>query len=195
MRRGLVLALSSLVICGCVTGYRLVEPGRVRVVGGALAVRPNTAWNKEPRGPDTIPGEERWTENGPLLDSITFIAALPDGAAIARQRSRDDRQVPKFYINMSPEDLVTMLESYYRIRLEAQVFKTTGVRPTTFLGGQAIQVDYEYTAADQLRRRGRSVIAVKNEKLYLIALDGAALHYFDAALPDFQAIVASASTS
>ena len=44
-------------------------------------------------------------------------------------------------------------------------------------------------------RRGCAAIIVLDGKLYLIALSAAALHYFDAALPEFQAIVASASIS
>jgi len=46
---------------------------------------------------------------------------------------------------------------------------------------------------DNVRRRGRSMIAVSGGKLYVMSLDGAALHYFDAELPEFEAMVASAS--
>ena len=39
---------------------------------------------------------------------------------------------------------------------------------------------------------GRAVGAVINGRLYLILFDAARSHYYDAALPDFEAIVASA---
>jgi hypothetical protein len=66
------------------------------------------------------------------------------------------------------------------------------VKPVTFLGTTGMQLDYEFVSTDEVKRRGRSVLAVVEGKLYLMSLDGAALHYFDAALPEFEALVASA---
>jgi hypothetical protein len=45
---------------------------------------------------------------------------------------------------------------------------------------------------DEVWRRGRVVGAVIGGRLYLVLLDGARMHYFDAALPDFEAVVNSA---
>jgi hypothetical protein len=188
-----LLIVCSLLLVGCdAAGYRLVEPGRVSVAKGALTVRPSSAWNRLAGAPA---GEEMWTLNGPLIDSITFIVGVRDGSAIVRQKATADRQVPVFHADMSPDDLVTMVESYYRIRLEARVFKTTRVAPRTFLGSPGMQLDYEYTEEDEVRRRGCAVAGVHDGRLYLLMLNGTALHYFDAALPEFQTIVSSASIS
>lgn len=84
-----------------------------------------------------------------------------------------------------------MVESYYRIRGGATVFETLGVRPGTLGGLPAVQFDFSYLAADEVRRRGRSMIAVRDARLYMISLEAAALHYFDAALPQFDSLVAS----
>jgi hypothetical protein len=195
MRLLLVAAGMCVALSGCVVGYQLVKAEKVPVAQGAITVHPGTTWNKAPKGPTDIPQEEIWTQNGPLLDSITFFAGLRDGQSMTKQKDKDDRKVPAFHSDMNPQDLVAMVESYYRIRLAAQVFQTTSVKPATFLGTPGVQFDYDFVPADQVKRRGRSIIAVHDGKLYLIALDGTAVHYFDAALPEFQTIVASASTS
>ena len=44
----------------------------------------------------------------------------------------------------------------------------------------------------RLRRRGRAVAAVINGRLYMILFDAARSHYYNALLPDFEAIVSSA---
>jgi len=190
--RSISLLAVAFLFCGCVTGYTLVSPTRVRVAHGAMAVSPTKAWNKSPPTPYDISQEENWTQNGPLLDSIGFIAALPDGAAIARQRPKDDRKVPVFRASMTPQDLVSMIESFYRIKAGAAVFETTSVVPTTFLGSPAVQLTYNYVGADEVKRRGRSVAAIVSRKLYLMSLDGAASHYFEAALPEFESLAISA---
>jgi hypothetical protein len=190
-----LLLASTLLLQSCVAGYTLVKPEPVKVAGGALLVTPAMAWNKVPKGPFDIPSEENWTQNGPILDSIGFIGGLTDGQAIAKQRPKEERKVPVFRATMTPQDLVTMVESYYRIKAGATVFETVSVKPTTFLGASAIRFNYSYVGADEVKRRGCSVLAIVDKKLYLISLDGAALHYFDAALPAFDALAASATIS
>lgn len=196
MNRLLPLLLATpLLLSGCVAGYTLVKPEPVKVAQGAMLVAPTIAWNKVPKGPYDIAGEENWTQNGPILDSIGFIGALADGQAIAKQRPKDDRKVPVFHATMTPQDLVSMVETYYRIKAGATVFETISVKPRTFLGTTGIQFNYNYVGGDEVKRRGCSVLAIVNKKLYVMSLDGAALHYFDAALPAFEALTASATTS
>ena len=185
---------ACLLLSACATGYSLVTPAPVGVAKNMIKVRPGTAWNKAPATPLDVAWEENWTANGPLLDSIGFIGGLPDGQAIAKQRRKDDRKVPVFHANMSPEDLVSMIESYYRIKAGATVFEPGAVQPVTFLGENGLRFDYAYVGGDEVKRRGRALVAIHQSKLYLMSLDGTDLHYFDAALPDFEAMVASAST-
>lgn len=193
MRVAIVLLVASLTLTGCVTGYQLVSPAPVSVSKGTMKVKPSIAWNRQSSNAYTIPQEENWTQNGPLLDGVTFVGALENGKAIARQRPKDDRKVPAFRSDMTPQDLVSMIESMYRIKAGATVFETTGVKPVTFLGVPGVQFDYNYVAADEVKRRGRSVFAVIDGKLYLMSLDGAAVHYFDAALPEFESMAGSAA--
>jgi hypothetical protein len=193
IRVAIVGVLVGAMLGGCAVGYTLVSPAQVVVAKGTMKVKPSISWNKAPKSYYAIPQEENWTQNGPLLDSITFVGGVKDGESLAKQKPKDDRKVPVFRPGMSPQDLVSMVESLYRIKAGATVFETTGVKPATFLGAQGVQFDYAYVGTDEVKRRGRAVFAVIDGQLFLAALDGAAVHYFDAALPEFEGIVASAT--
>src|ERR1700751_12940 len=194
MRAAIVMIVTAAALCGCAaTGYTLVPSGPVSVSQGSMKVRPAGAWNKAPQGQFGLPQAEGWTRNGPVLDAIYFIGGLPDGQAIAKQRPEDERKVPVFHATMTPQDLTSMIESAYRIRGGGKIFETTGVQPGTFLGQQGEQFDYTFVNEDSVKRRGRTIIAISGGKLYFRSLNATELHYFDAILPDSQAMTASAS--
>lgn len=186
---GLVLALA---LAGCAARYQLVAPAAVPVARNSMVVTPSSAWNRVPRQPTDIPEEENWTANGPLLDTVSFIGGLESGRPIVKQRRRDQLRVPVFTEAMSPQDLVSMVESYYRIRADITVFEATGVQPTQFLGAPGLRFDYVYVGPDQVGRRGRTVMVVIGGRLYAVILDAARSHYFEAAAPEFDRMVAGA---
>lgn len=64
-----------------------------------------------------------------------------------------------------------------------------------FLGVAGVEFNYNYVGTDEVKRCGRSVLAIAGGKLYLMTLDGAALHYFDAALPEFERLAETATIS
>jgi hypothetical protein len=174
-------------------GYSLVRVKEVRVGDNSLAVTPPREWNKISGSLFTdIRDVEDWTQNGPYLDGISFVTGLKDGKALVYQRSRDDRQVPKFRSNMTPPEIAAVIESLFRVRGGAVEFTTTSLSPRPFLGASGFQYDFEHLDSDEVRRRGRAVGAVIDGKLYLILFDAARSHYYNALLPDFEAIVGSA---
>ncbi|RIX31534.1 hypothetical protein D3M59_00440 [Sphingomonas edaphi] len=174
-------------------GYSLVRAKEVRVGNGSIAVTPPREWNKQSTTLfDDISTVEDWTQNGPYLDTISFVTGMKDGKAVVRQRSRDDRQVPKFRSNMTAPEVAAMIESLFRVRGGTVDFKTTSLVPRSYLGASGFQYDFEHLDGDEVRRRGRAVGAIINGRLYLVLLDATKSHYFDASLPDFEAIVRSA---
>ncbi|MFL6854235.1 MAG: hypothetical protein ACJ8D3_02120 [Sphingomicrobium sp.] len=174
-------------------GYSLVRVKEVRVGDNSLAVTPPREWNRIAASFFVdINAVEDWTQNGPYLDGISFVTGLKDGKALVRQRSRDDRQVPKFRSNMTPPEIAAIIESLFRVRGGAVDFKTTALAPRPFLGANGFQYDYEHLDSDEIRRRGRAVGAVIDGRLYLILFDAARSHYYNALIPDFEAIVNSA---
>jgi hypothetical protein len=173
--------------------YGLVRVHRVEVGDGGMSVAPPRPWNRHRRLLfSDVPDVEDWTLNGPILDGMSFVSGLKSGRYLLRQRKSADQQVPKFRDDMTPPEIAAMLESLYRVRGGAVDFRTLSLQPRQFLGANGFQLDYEHLDDDELWRRGRTVGAVINGKLYLILLDAARSHYYAETLPDFEAIVASA---
>ena len=174
-------------------GYSLVRAKEVRVGDNSLAVTPPREWNRiSSRIFTDIRDVEDWTQNGVYLDGVSFVTGLKDGKALVYQRRREDRQVPKFRANMTPFEIAAMIESLYRVRGGAVDFRTVSLAPRSFLGANGFQYDFEHLDSDEVRRKGRAVGAVIGGKLYLMLFDAARSHYFNASLPDFEAMVASA---
>jgi hypothetical protein len=178
-------------LAGCTPTYSLVTPGATEVGDGRMAVTASIAWNSLPvhaRQPDW---EEAWTLNGPLLESVVFVTGVPDGQSLVKHRRRDDARVAVFRADMAADDLVTMFESWYRAR-GVTVFAVDSVDPLPFLGGTGLQLRYRFAPGDGIGRKGTAVMRVVDERLYLMKLEGVTSHYFDAARPEFERMVASA---
>ncbi|HEX8214138.1 MAG TPA: hypothetical protein VF582_01555 [Allosphingosinicella sp.] len=177
---------------GLASYFQLIRPRPHVVAGGGMVVVPAVEWNRIPRGRYDIPREENWTLNGPFLDGITFIGGVENDKRIVEQRRKDDRKVPNFRSDMTPQEIADMIESFYLIRGGSVEFETTGIRPRTFLGQPGFQLDYAHLGGDELRRQGRAVGAVIGGRLYLILFDAARMHYFPAGVFEFERIVESA---
>ena len=196
----LIAAAAALSACSSVgsgeyglTDYSLVSVRRVSVGDGRLIVTAPRPWNRHRAFFfDNVRAVEDWTQNGPYLDGITFVTGLKNGKSLIRQRRTASQQVPIFRSNMTPPEIAAMIESLYRVKGGAVNFRTLSLQPRPFLGTNGFQLDYEHLDEDELWRRGRVVGAVINGDLYMILLDAAKSHYYDATLPDFESLVASA---
>ena len=65
------------------------------------------------------------------------------------------------------------------------------IRPISWAARES-RVHYQYAPNDGISRKGVCVARVVDKKLYAIKLEGVSSHYFDAALPEFDQMVASA---
>ena len=202
MKLALCLAALPLAACSSLGGedgyglgdYLLVRVHRVNVGDGGMSVVAPRPWNERRRSIlfDDVREVEDWTLDGPILDGISFVSGMKSGRYLIRQRKSADQQVPKFRSDMTPPEIAAMLESLYRVRGGAVEFRTLSLQPRPFLGANGFQLDYEHLDSDELWRKGRVVGAVIDGRLYLVLLDAARSHYYNATLPDFEAIVASA---
>jgi hypothetical protein len=204
MSKAAAAALGGLLLlsaCGAGTGggvgfgsaFRLVEAEPRRVARERMEVTPTMAWNRAPRSHGDITREENWTLNGPYLDNLTFIGGVKSGEPLVRyQRRTDWRQVPNFRADMSPTDIVGIVETFYRVRGGSLRFDVKAITPRTFLGRPGFQFDYERLGGDEVARRGRGAAAVIGDRLYMIIFDAASLHYFPAGVAEAERIMASA---
>ena len=201
-RSAIIVAAAALALSACsslggegfgYSDYSLVRAKRVSVGDGSMAVTAPRPWNRHrPIWFGDIRQVEDWTQNGAQLDGVSFVTGLKDGKSLVRQRRTASQQVPIFRSNMTAPEVAAMIESLYRVRGGSVDFRTLSLAPRPFLGANGFQLDYEHLDDDELWRRGRAVGAVINGKLYLILLDAAKAHYFDADLADYEALVASA---
>jgi hypothetical protein len=175
------------------SSYAFVPVRRVEVGDRSLSVVAPRPWNRHRSILwSDVEDVEDWTLNGPYLDGISFVSGLKSGRYLIRQSKRASQQVPKFRSDMTPPEIVAMLESLYRVKGGTVDFRTLSLQPRPFLGTDGFQLDYEHLDSDELWRKGRAVGAVINGQLYLILYDAAGSHYYAAALPDFESIVGSA---
>ena len=174
--------------------YSLVRAKPTNVGNGSMTVLPPRPWNRQRRFFlfDSVRWVEDWTLNGPYLDGITFVAGLPNGEYLVRQRRSDERQVPKFRSTMTAPEVTAMLESAFRVRGGAVEFNTVSLQPRQFLGYPGFQFDFEHLDGDEVRRKGRAVGAVIGGRLYLMLFDAARSHYYANAIPDFEAMANNA---
>ena len=204
LKTRIALAAIAMALSGCSSvgggglggGYYSLMTVREREVGnGSMVVTPPRPWNRASRQlifSDDLRWVEDWTLNGPYLDGLSFVAGLPSGRSFLRQRRSRDRLVPDFRSDMTAPEITAMIESLFRVRGGAVEFRTLSLQPRPFLGTNGFQFDYEHLDSDELWRRGRAVGAVIDGRLYMILLDAARTHYYANALPDFEAMVASA---
>lgn len=198
----LVLLASSAGVSACSTlgagesgfsSYGLVRAARVNVGNGRMSVVAPRPYNRHRRILfSDVKDVEDWTLNGPILDGISFVSGMNNNRELIRQRRTANQQVPRFRSDMTAPEISAMLESLYRVKGGAVDLKTLILKPRPFLGANGFEWDYEHLDQDELWRRGRAVGAVIDGKLYMILLDAARAHYYDAELPDFEAIVTSA---
>jgi len=191
MKFRLAVALAAIVLGGCLPAYTIVTPGEKHVAGKQLVVHPGIAWNALPHSPTQTAWDETWTRNGPLLEAVGFVGGLPDGETLIKQKKKEDARVPVFRADMSPQDLVSMMEAAYRVR-GITVFEIESVDPADFLGGKGLRVQYKYAPNDGIAKRGVCVARVVDSKLYAIKLEGVKNHYFAASIPEFNKLVESA---
>ncbi len=204
MRKSIIVVLAASLLGGCggslggegfgYGGYSLIRSRDVAVGDGSVIVRPPREWNRVSSAwsIDDIRAVEDWTLNGSSLDSLSFVTRLKGGRYIIRQSKRAAQQVPKFRSDMTAPEVTAMLESFYRVRAGTVDFRTIGLSPRQFMGYPGFQFDFDHLDTDEVWRRGRTVGAVIDGRLYLVLLDGARSHYFNAALPDFEAVANSA---
>lgn len=205
MHKRITLVAAALGLSACsslgggdygISDYSAVRVERVNVGDRSLSVAAPRPWNRHrPIFFEDIRQVEDWTLNGPLLDGMSFVTGLKNGKSLIRQRRTASQQVPIFRSNMTPPEIAAMIESLYRVRGGSVDYRTLSLQPRPFLGTNGFQLDYEHLDDDELWRRGRAVGTVIDGKLYLILLDAAKSHYWDATLPDFEAVVASAQLS
>lgn len=185
------LLIALLFIAAPAAANRLIEANaQVEIADSALTVTPSRDWNRLSARPGR--SAETWTLDGDALNDLTFYAGIENDRPIFREVNRRDSPLPRFSSTMLLTDVPTLLENSYRVGQGVSVFAIDRVEPIRFGGQSGVRFHYSFTAGDEVRRRGEAVGAIFRGKLYLVAFEAPAIHYFDASVDDFRRLIASA---
>jgi hypothetical protein len=195
VRHAAFLFLLALAVSSC-QHYAAVEPGH-RVVQGGLSVEPGIRWAKSTlQGGNglfsTVGPIEVWTQDGTAIDGLTLIGGVRDGQPILRAPDTDAEKLPPFRAAMTPNEVMELFESALSRQAKTTVSAGRNLRPAKIGGVDGFRFEMSFTPRDDVDRELVATGAIKDGKLYLIALQGDRLYHFPRYLPEYEKIVASA---
>jgi len=191
VRITLVLAAALLASCAA---YTLVPAQSRVVVHNGLSVQPTRAWNGSTGTNE--PNLRVWTMDGPMLNTLGFVAGLDNGASIIKTPSGKE-PMPVFRSTMGGSEVAELFEATLTRAVQGgSIVRTTNVRPATFAGKPGFRFDFSYmNQDDDLERRGVAAGTIHGGKLYLIFFHAARIHYFPSNIDEVEAIITSAQIS
>lgn len=162
----------------------------VTVADSSLTVTPARDWNRlsENSGKNT----ETWTLDGEQLNDLTFFGGISPGKPLVKERHKKRDPLPKFEKSTLLVELPELLERTYRTYKNIGAFQLGSTEPAKFLGQDGVIFTYQYTDEDLITRKGEAIAAIVGGKLYMVTFDAPRLHYFDRAIGDVRALVATA---
>jgi len=167
----------------------LINPGpHSNIARSNLSAAPASEWNKlSARGGKNV---EIWTLDGGGLNKITFFGGIPVGDPLFKEVDKKHDPLPRVTPNMLITDIPAILESTYRIQLHTMQMSIDDEEPTLVGGHKGIKFTYSFIRQDdELQRKGEAVGAFVGDRLYIIAYEAPAVHFFDKDVDKFRQLV------
>ena len=161
-----------------------------KIARSTLSASPISEWNKlSERGGKNI---ELWTLDGDELNKITFFGGIPIGQPLFKEADKKHAPLPYVSANMLITDIPAILESTYRIQLHTMQMSVDTQEPTTVGGHKGIKFTYSFVREDdEVERKGEAVGAFVGDRLYIVAYEAPAIHFFDKDVEKFRQVAAS----
>ena len=185
----LTLAFSVTFLASPALANSLVSPGpRAKIARSTLSASPSYEWNKlSYRGGKNV---EVWTIDGDQLNKITFYGAIEVGKPLFREADKKERPLPRVTPNMLITDIPSLLESSYRSQFSVSQMTIDAQEPTLVSGYKGIKFSYTFARQDEdVVRKGEAVGAFIKDRLYLVAYEAPAIHFFDKDVEKFRQLV------
>ena len=189
-----LIALSFFALGGCVaTGYTLVPTGPQTM--DDMTVNASAGWNLAPKYVSASNREhaQTWTQDGLLLNRMSFIPAVPDGSALWNTKA-DDAALPVFRKGMLPNEIEELVESsIVKSFGEGQAaVSTSNLRPHRFGEQRGFMFDLTAEVSESPMYKGVVGAFIAADELYIMWYIGADPYYFDKHLSDAEGIIRSA---
>jgi hypothetical protein len=191
MNSKLLSASSAFLIAGTASANSLVSPGpQEKIAKSRLSASPASEWNRlSARGGKNV---EVWTVDGDELNKITFYGGIPVGDPLLREADKKHAPLPRVTPNMLITDIPAILESSYRIQLHTMQMSVDSQEPTMVSGYKGIKFTYTFTREDdEVQRKGEAVGAFVGDRLYIVAYEAPAIHFFDKDVGKFRQLAST----
>ena len=183
-----LVLLVILLLTGCVQ-YQLVNAGDSVALGDAFTVKPQREWSRLDLG-----HVETWTVDGPLLEQVVVYKGLKDGQDLLIPnplRGEEEKEdIPTFRKEMTVLEVRDLLEATFA-RVEEVEVQSLQMKPWKFADTDGFRFDYTFTSKSGLRKRGFTVGAIHDERLYMIVFSAAELYYFEEFSDELERLVSS----
>lgn len=178
--------LTVLVLTGCAQ-YQLVKADARIDIGGAFSVGTQREWSRIDHG-----RVELWTVDGPLLEQVAIYKGIEDGEnlLVSNPLEEKPKDFPTFENTMTPLEVRDLLEATFARAQEVEI-QTFDMKPWKFADADGFRFDYKFTTKSGLRKRGFTVGAIHDEKLFMIVFSAAELYYFDKFATELEKVVSS----
>lgn len=121
------------------------------------------------------PYNEIWTADGQRLNAITF--GVVDGEPLVR-REQQDEKLPVFRRDMTPTEIVELVEASLTKLGNAPLVSARDLRPEKFGGADGFRFELSFVGKDNVEREATAAGTVRNGKLYLVVYEGTRLHHY-----------------
>ena len=172
--------------------HKLRESGQTEAVAQSdMTVTPTLDWNRL----DGRIGKrtETWTLDGEQLNNVTFFGGIEPGSPLIKERDRKNKPLPDFNRQTLLPEIPELLERTYRADRDIGRFSVLSVAPARFLAQDGVEFAYSYVDADNLTRLGLARAVIVQGDLFMMLYEAPRLHYYERNLPDFMALLESAS--
>jgi hypothetical protein len=187
----LTLGLLSAFLATASSANSLISPGpQDKIARSSLSAAPTSEWNKlSERGGKNV---ELWTLDGDGLNKVTFFGGMQVGQPLFRDADKKHAPLPRVTANMLITDIPAILESTYRIQLHTMQMSIDSQEPTTIGRHKGIKFAYSFVRDDdEVERKGEAVGAFVGDRLYIVAYEAPAIHFFDRDVDKFRQLVAT----
>jgi len=188
MIRRLLLIMILVQLSACVQ-YSLVPSGQQSV--GPLTFNLDRNWNKSPHSGFLHKDAQLWTVDGAMLNSIVFWPGLVDGDTLFH--GTKSNPFPQYRADMLPTDVEAWVEGSLTKALGEgnAIVSSSGLRPVTSGSVTAFEFDIDYDTAGNVRYKGKVFVVPSGGGVSLIMYRAVAIHYYEALLPGYRAMVDS----
>ncbi len=183
MKKLLLLGV-VLFLAGCVTSYDLKKTGDAKL-WSAYSVSNQETLN-ETKSEKVIV----WTKYGPILEAIQFWKPVEDGQLLPLNSSVESDKRQRYQSDMTISEIVEI----YREDLTGTgkiVISMTEPETVSFGGKEAYRVQSILSDKNGYDFKNELILSVIDDKLYMIELTSAAVHYFDERKKTFDKVIQS----